>query len=166
MEVRFSLDREDFWQFTRYAYFHVPKIRSQVYGLIVMAPILSVSLLWLILKDSRLALVIGLPLGAATLAFTYLRTKRHVESYPTGKGILGEHTITIMPDGLHEQTAVCDSLQRWEGVQHIAENSRYIFLFIDTHMAHVIPKRAFPSDAAWQAFLAQAREYWREGKEP
>ena len=74
-------------------------------------------------------------------------------------GVLGEHTITITPETLHERTAVNDSKAFWRGIFRIDATSQHIFIFTQPGAAHVIPRRAFTSPAVAEDFLATARTY-------
>ena len=40
----------------------------------------------------------------------------------------------------------------------VKENEKYIYIFIDTHMAHVIPKRCFNSEQECLQFLTLLRQ--------
>jgi hypothetical protein len=75
-------------------------------------------------------------------------------------GVLGEHTITLTPEGLHEQTAVNESKTAWRGIHRIDATKDHLFIFLQPAMAHVIPRRAFPTPADADAFLAKARDYF------
>jgi hypothetical protein len=68
--------------------------------------------------------------------------------------VLTDHTIILGDDSFVEQTEFNRNEQTWTGVQKLARTSNYIFIYIAQHMAHVIPRRAFTSDAEWDAFFA------------
>ncbi len=77
-------------------------------------------------------------------------------------GFLGEHTITIGPGGFREETVANNSFTKWLGVTDIVENPDYIFFFIETHIAHVIPRRAFHSIEDSGDFVEVAGKFWKE----
>ena len=74
-------------------------------------------------------------------------------------GVLGEHTITLTPEALHERTAVNDSKALWRGLFRVDETLEHIFIYTQPNAAYVIPRRAFPSPADAEQFLATARAY-------
>ena len=79
-------------------------------------------------------------------------------SYSTSaKGFAGPHEIVLSPGGLTESTPVNNTTHSWEAVTSIVENSDFVFLKLSHAMAHIVPKRAFSSDADMEAFVRFAR---------
>jgi hypothetical protein len=81
-------------------------------------------------------------------------------------GILGEHTITLTPEALRERTAVNEGTAAWKGIYRIDANASYLFIYLQPEMAHVIPRRAFPTPEAAEEFLATARAYYAAAVAP
>jgi len=81
------------------------------------------------------------------------------------RGILGEHTITLTPEALHERTAVNDSKALWRGLFRVDGTLEHIFIFTQPNSAYVIPRRAFPSPADSEQFLATARTYYEAARQ-
>ena len=75
------------------------------------------------------------------------------------KTIFTEHTISLLPEALVEETQYSRSEFKWSSVQKIAKSRRYIFVYMSQHQAHVIPRRAFQSDADWNSFYGELTEY-------
>lgn len=69
-----------------------------------------------------------------------------------GKGILGEHTITLTEDDLIEETVYNKSFCKWNGILKIVTSRRYLAVHITEQLIHLIPRRAFQSLEAAQAF--------------
>lgn len=57
-----------------------------------------------------------------------------------GKGMLGEHRVTLTDEGVEESTAFNRSLNTWEGVQGIRETRRFYFLRVTENTGHLVPK--------------------------
>lgn len=72
-------------------------------------------------------------------------------------GMLGLHRLSISPAGLREVTDVNDSHQAWPSVRAIVKLRHHIAILMKNHSIHVIPRRAFASDADYETFLEQAR---------
>lgn len=90
-------------------------------------------------------------LADSTVRFMYRAGKN--------KGVLGLHEIEIDPQGLTERTDVNDSKYTWHGVETIAETDDYLFIYITTMTAHIIPKhRVIHGDLP--TFTARTKEYW------
>ena len=79
-------------------------------------------------------------------------------------GVLGSHTVTLSPEALRERTDVTESQVSWQGVQRIDVTSKHIFIFLQPAAACVIPRRAFPSVADAEQFIATARAFWEATK--
>lgn len=79
-------------------------------------------------------------------------------------GVLGEHTITLPPETLQERTAVNDSKTVWRSLYRIDSTADHLFIFTQPNTAHVIPRRAFPTPASAEAFLATAQRYFEAAR--
>jgi Mn2+/Fe2+ NRAMP family transporter len=162
LEMTYNLDREDLWQFTRYVYWNLPRYRRNIYLTVAAVPVVVFMVGRLMEPNLVLNVAVALLVGILVPPLIYWNTKREVMTLPSGKpGLLGEHTITISPEGIRERTAVNDSTHSWDGIHAIVDDKQHVYLFIDTHMAHIIPKRAFDSENGAQAFLITARQYWK-----
>ena len=87
------------------------------------------------------------------------RNARKIYSEKESKGVLGKHSIAIRADGVTERSAVGESRTGWEGIERIAADGQYVYLYIGPLQAHVIPKRAFQNDEEVEAFLQLAQTY-------
>jgi hypothetical protein len=72
-----------------------------------------------------------------------------------GDGILGEHIYTVTDNGLVESTVANETLLRWGTARWLSRSAYGIYIHVTGFVTHVIPRRAFESDAAYDAF-------WRE----
>jgi hypothetical protein len=162
LEVKYNIDREDVWQFTRYVYWNLPRYRRNIYLTVAAVPVAVFMVGRLMEPNLVLNVAVALLVGVLMPGAIYWNTKREVMKLPSGKpGLLGEHTITIGPEGIRERTVVNDGTHTWDGIHTIVADKHHIYLFIDTHMAHIIPKRAFASENEAQAFLNTSRQYWK-----
>lgn len=112
------------------------------------APIVSQIIIFGVLFSLALIFLLLLFLGSAALQI-FSKGNRTITT---------EHTITLREDGFVEETAYNITDHKWAAVQKRGRSGRYIFIYIAAHMAHVIPKRAFHSDAEWDAFYAYCRQ--------
>jgi YcxB-like protein len=71
-----------------------------------------------------------------------------------------QHTITLTETAVVEESPVNRTESSWAGVVKVARNRRLIFIYIASNLAHVIPKRAFASEAEAASFFTQATEFW------
>jgi hypothetical protein len=94
--------------------------------------------------------IVEMLLVAGVLALVALATVLSMVS-SRNKTILTEHTITLAPDGLTEQTAFKTTVHNWSAVQKVARTDKYLFVYVSQHAAHVIPRRAVSSQPDWDA---------------
>lgn len=104
--------------------------------------------------------VVGLAFFFAHNWIVQFRAYRDGESH----GILGEHTITLTPDGLCERTAVNQTTANWRGIYRVVGTPQHIFIFNQPNAAHTIPRRAFASPADAEQFLATAQAYFEAAR--
>ena len=79
-------------------------------------------------------------------------------------GILGKHNYYVTENGLKETTKFTETFTQWEGMQSIEQTKNLLMLFLDKHMAYIIPKRYFKSEAECQAFYKLVSDYIAKAK--
>lgn len=75
-------------------------------------------------------------------------------------GILGNHRIVIDHRGIRESTSVGEWFQDWRAVGRIDATERFVLVYLPGGLVHVVPRGAFASGDAAEAFVARARA-WR-----
>lgn len=70
----------------------------------------------------------------------------------------GEITYDFQPEGIHVITAISDAFLKWEGFIKSKETPNLFLLFLTKQMCHMVPKRAFSSEAD----VVSLRELLRE----
>lgn len=76
-------------------------------------------------------------------------------------GILGEHEYEITPQGLLEKTNANEGLSKWSGIQDIRKVGPFLLFRISGYLFHVIPRRSFVSEEAFQDFFENAKRKWQ-----
>ena len=100
-------------------------------------------------------LMVGVVLGAAFLGGMSVVVLNLFLS--KGKGVLGEHTLTVTADGLEERTEFNVSLQRWNGIPKVQKIGRSYLIFITDASAHVIPPPSGILEGDAEQFIATVR---------
>jgi len=77
----------------------------------------------------------------------------------------GPQTISIAPEALCWSSQGSSAQMNWLAFQRIVPAKDHLFIFSASHTAHVIPKRAFPSDEAFRDFCDAAQVYWATAQE-
>ncbi|MFA6175155.1 MAG: YcxB family protein [Phycisphaerae bacterium] len=156
MEIEVDITRKDFVKFNQYVLKHKRVLKYKLIFplalvfLVVLSNIKKNSDVFYIVTQIFLILIIyyvvvflSKPLVA--LSIKYLPSEKG--------GVLGKHKFKISDEGLQESTEHNESLVRWDGIQTIETTKDYFFVFVDTHMAHLIPIRCFNSVEESKTFL-------------
>lgn len=93
------------------------------------------------------------------LAFFWGRHTRRAMSPEHGGTVLGPHTFSLTPEGIEDRGSFSSTLTQWPAVQAVEETPEHLFLFIDTTVAHIIPKRCFTQPEDYDAFLQELQAY-------
>ena len=164
LTVNFDLEPRDLKAFQAFASRHVPTIRRARYfswGLIVFTSFYC-AVTYLHKTGERIVAffftLVPLSLLCGAL-FLLLRVVMHWRAYTAEKmsGIICRHTVTLSEEGIHEVTPANESRWKWGATYSVADTQDHLFLFVNTQMAFIVPKRAFPDAGAAQQFLERAR---------
>jgi hypothetical protein len=88
-----------------------------------------------------------------------VRNTRKLYEGGQNKGALGNHIIGLDAEGVTEISEVGESRIAWSGIEKVEENGAYVFLYVGSSQAHVIPKRAFLSQGEAVEFFKLAQAY-------
>jgi hypothetical protein len=125
------------------------------------APLLKTWLLWTLIV-AVLGIVI-LTISAASgallsvalsIAFMLLRVRAALKE---GDGVLGVHDYVLTDEGLHERTAVNETLAKWNGIKEVRNAKRFAFIEMRSGAFHIIPLHAFESSEHAAGFLSEVR---------
>jgi hypothetical protein len=104
--------------------------------------------------------------AAVAIAFTFLLSLTLTLFRASAKnGDLGMHVFSLRGDGLHQQSAVDETLNRWQGIYSVIVWKHGLYVRINWYLCHVIPARAFTSRADFENFSTRALELWRAAAE-
>lgn len=163
MKVTFDVNREDFWNLNKFIALHIRRFRVVTILYMLAGPIGVALGGWFSDIDLLIMILLTVIVGPLISLLLYKLTKNRIMQLPNlNSGTLGEHTIEINEAGLIEKTNVNDGFCSWAGVKDVLSNKYYIFIFIDTLMAHIIPKRAFSSEEEAENFYQSALTYWKQ----
>jgi hypothetical protein len=76
--------------------------------------------------------------------------------------ILTKHIVEIQDDAFYEETRFNRSYQYWSGIIKVVQYFGFIAIYINAHMAHIIPRRAFSSTEQRTQFLVALNEKLRK----
>jgi hypothetical protein len=81
----------------------------------------------------------------------------------TGK-LTGKHEVVITPNMIIDKTEAGELKTRWNSINYIASNDRYLFIPVRGSLPHIIPARAFADEAEFKRFVEAAKAYHKAAK--
>ena len=169
MEVTYTLSREDYWQFNLFV---LKRRRRYIWGPVINGLLTGALMLLIVLKDEAFsagpglfALAVGCAAGGFHFVGRNYLVRREAKRLPAKDGsLLATNTVRIDEEGFQERSAIGEAKWKWSGIREILENQNYIYLFVDKHMAFIIPKGAFPDSDTARAFIDSARSHWQSAR--
>lgn len=93
-------------------------------------------------------IVIFLAIFVCSLVFVLLNSTM-------ANGVLGKHTFSIDDAGLRERTDANDTLNYWHAIRNVRKSRTVIFVETAPWLFHILPRRDFESDEAFDAFFSE-----------
>lgn len=168
--ITYNITKKDLYQFYKNCYKNgIGKKAKMFYLLVLLSAVIlfndfnqeysvAINILALILKCLFAILfytVVVFVLGRITMWI-------HLSSDKVGKGILGEHTITISEEGFMEETSVNKSWHLWDGIHQIKIRDKQVIFLISPRYGYFVPIRAFACETEARDFCESAKSY-KEG---
>ncbi|HVR40980.1 MAG TPA: YcxB family protein [Thermoanaerobaculia bacterium] len=153
MEIRYSNTLGDLVRFNFYHVLRTGVVQALLVALLVVHVWTfgrDIAMLDQPLEARILAFIVSLLILLALLVILQLLLAYLSYRPSKNKALLTDHVLRFSDDGLVEETRFGSSRIAWSGIPKVAQNGRYIFIYIQQNAAHVVPKRVFPSadDAA------------------
>ena len=166
MQVDFDISMDDLATFNQYHGMHQSRMAKCSYWVsIAILPAMSLLILYLLTPENPTLLYwvvcflvpLALLFYSPRLYQSGLR-KMMIRAMISGdnRGTFGHHTISIDENGLNERTEVNNSHWSWFGIETIEQTDDYIYIYISSLMAHIIPKRAFTNAEQADEFFSSA----------
>ena len=76
----------------------------------------------------------------------------------SNKSFLTNHIIEVQNDAFYEETKYNKSFFYWPGIASAVPRPGFVAVYVSGHAAHIIPNRAFASEAQRTVFLALVKE--------
>lgn len=73
------------------------------------------------------------------------------------KGIFTTHRVTLTDEGVEEETNVGLTKNIWSSIPKVVQSRKYIYVYVQQNMAHVIPKHAFQDTNQAHEFFQRAK---------
>lgn len=157
MELEVEINRKDFVKFNQYI---LKKKRALWHKFVTPSILVLFVILLNINKISNISYIIAQVLIVLIIYYLFILILKpifalRIKYLPSEKGSsLGKRKFKISDEGLCVTTANSESLRRWDGFQSIEKTKDYIYLFVDTHVAYIIPIRYFKSPEEYADFYS------------
>jgi hypothetical protein len=170
MQIEHELDIDDFIAFQKYHLAHADKSKQPTWvrwfffvflGMVALIHVVGM-IAWgdwspyALIVVLIVAVVLGYSLFYRRLLGWVLRRRLKDPAY---QKLLGGRKLEITPDGISLSWTAGNSTTLWSGVSKIIATEQHAFFYLSPVEAHILPKRAFPSDAAFWDFVETARRF-------
>ena len=85
---------------------------------------------------------------------------------PTGKHVLGTHTVVVTPETLQHRGSFGEVSLKWNAVAEIQVAEKAIYFFVSANSAVIVPENAFPNQDEYREFIHAAQRYHDPGDGP
>jgi len=161
MEIEFKRTEEDFVEFNLFHISNSPSIKKQILWTRIILAIMPFVFIFVFYKNISITDYAIQTIIALVLVFSYPSIYRSSSKSQTrkslkegnNKSLLGHNTIELTPEGILGKSLAGESKINWSSVDKISQNDKYIFIYIGTVNALVIPKHAFSSNAEQKEFI-------------
>jgi hypothetical protein len=174
-KVTFKVTERDVLRFVRFHLLHAPGSRLWTWGLylawILWPAYTAVTVDYELPPDHPLfrtmpliAASITIPLCALTgVLFFWFMTWVNAKQWSRQTiGVIGEGTVEISPEAVSRTWETGESLQKWSAFQQIVGTPEFILFYQGQNFAQIIPRRAFASPEAAEAFLQSAQQWHQQ----
>jgi hypothetical protein len=160
-EVVFSLRKEDLDSFSQYAT-SGQRFRWRLGISLTLSLVLALFLCFAETKNTIVTTLVIFLIGT-TLIFLWIW--RSVKFQPVelkgadAERFFAECRLSISPEGMNRVSEFSSETVKWDGIAKMAVTGQHAFLFVADNLAHILPRRAFPSTAQFESFIDKIRDY-------
>lgn len=162
MTIEFETTVDDIVAFNIYHFEHSPAGRRQAFLVRYVVPLI-IALLFLLmsgLDDSGLWFAFPglIVLAAWVILFPILHRwvlRMSVKSFlreGRSPAMIGKRTLMLEDDSIFESTDAGENRTKWKAVEQIVKDHDVIYIYISAVLAHVVPRRAFATEAEFDRF--------------
>lgn len=156
MKLTIDISRQDYADFNKF-HFLKTKLKSTV---ITGALIVIILQLFLNREQFKLTATIISSVGCV-LAYVFVvnRSLNNTKNIPDNDGtILGQREMEFAEDKIIYKTANYEGSSDWTTIKKLEESSKAFYLYIDTNIAMLVPKRVFKDKSEEETFKTLVRQ--------
>jgi hypothetical protein len=172
-EVAYELDVNDLIAFSlqhqkrsptirrqrRVAYFLLPAVLFAVGALMLMTDAMESAVVSFVLA------AVLLPLGPWLMHRRTTRIMGKLYAEGSNRALMGWRRLSIGREGVEMKSELVESRVKWLAIEKIESSNEYLFMYIGSMNAHMVPMRAFGNEMHFSAFVETARGHWRHARD-
>lgn len=156
MKLTIDISRQDYADFNKFHFFKTKLKRTVITGA------LTVIILQLFLNREQFdltATIISSVFCVLVYVFAINRSLNKTKSIPDNGGtILGQKEIEFAEDKIFYKTANSEGISDWTTIKKLEESTNAFYLYMDTNMAMLVPKRVFKNKSDEETFKTLVRQ--------
>lgn len=75
------------------------------------------------------------------------------------KNLFNQRTLVLTDDGITETSSIGESQIRWDKINHLEETEDYLYIYVSSVSAHIVPKRVFENLSEQEKFISKITGY-------
>lgn len=156
MKLTIDISRQDYADFNKFHFFKTKLKRTVTTGA------LTVIVLQLFLNREQFdptATIISSVVCVFVYVFAINRSLNNTKSIPDSDGtILGQKLMDFGEDKIIYKTQNSEGSSDWKTIKKLEEGSKAFYLYMDTNMAMLVPKRVFKDKLEEETFKTLVRQ--------
>ena len=150
MKLTFDITREDYFEFNKFHFLKTKLKRTIILG------VLTLVILQLFLNREQFdwtATIISSTICVLVYIYAIKRSLDKTKNIPDKNGtILGQKEMEFTDEKIIYKTSNSEGSSGWATIKNIKESPKAFYLYMDTNMAMLVPKRVFKEGADEAAF--------------
>lgn len=166
MEINYELTEKDYLDFNVFHAENSPTIRRSILIQRLIGPVIFLIMPFYATRKTGIPLWYWLIIFGTLSALWYSFYPKYIKwevSRRTSKLIkegkdntlLGNRTIKLTPEGVHDISEHGDSKVKWGSIERIEKNETHIYIYISSISSFIIPIRAFKDLASKEVFMME-----------
>ncbi len=170
MEIEFELLEKDYINFNINHSMKSPGLKKNIFGQRILGPIIFLLIPFILKTYTKIPLLYWLTIfGILSVVwfifypkyFNWEMTRRIQKMLKEGnnENIYIRRKIILSEEGIIEKSDIGESNMPWIQVGKVEETDEYIYIYISSISAHIIPKRVFTDKNEEQRFISEISKY-------
>ena len=170
MEITFKLTEEDYIIYNISHAGRSPSMKKSIFIQRIMGPAIFVFMPFIVMRFTDIPLWYWLLVfgGASIIWFAYYpkyasweitrRVNKMLEEVDN-ENLFNQRTLVLTDEGITETSSIGESHIRWDKINHLEETEDYLYIYVSSVSAHIVPKRVFENLSEQEKFISKITGY-------